>query len=80
MRILDPRRARLEQRTQAIATLMVFVLVVLLLQLWLLTAALDERLSGQGSLAIPTWIASGGCFLANLWLLKCLCDVDRHRE
>jgi hypothetical protein len=73
----DPRSTRLEQRSQAIVVLMVVVLVLLLIQLWLINIALEEYLAARSGLALPTFLASGACFLVNLWLLKYLYDLDR---
>lgn len=80
MRKPDIRLADMEQRVQSIMTLMALVLVVLLIQLWLLTIALEEYMAAKTSLAVPTFAASGLCFLLNLVLLRYLYDVDRKRE
>ncbi len=69
-----------DRRSQAIVTLMVMVLVIFLIQLWLITIALEDFLAAQFRLAVPTFLASGGCFLVNLWLLKYLYDVDRQGD
>lgn len=76
----DPDLADLEQRASIVQTLMVLVLVVFLIQLWLITIALEEYLAARHTLALPTFLASGACFLINLWLLKYLLDVDKKRE
>jgi uncharacterized membrane protein (DUF485 family) len=76
----DPRLAKLELRSQAVSTLMAIILVVLLIQLWLLTIALEDFLAARTRLAIPTFAASGFCFLLNLWLLRYLYVLDRDRE
>jgi len=67
---------RKTQRTQAITLIMVFVLVLVLLQLWLLTAAMDEFLAGHGGLALPTFLASCITFGINLWLLRYVNRID----
>ncbi len=77
MNLKNPRQAHLEQCSQALVTLMIFVMVLLLLQLWLVTVALEEYLAARHGLAIPTFAASCGCFLLNLWLLKYVYDIDR---
>ncbi len=76
----DPRLARIEQRSQGITTLMALVMVILLIQLWLLTVALEAHLAAHESLAVPTFLASGFCFIVNLGLLKYLYDIDRKSE
>jgi hypothetical protein len=71
----DPTRSR---RGQLIAMLMVFVLVVLLIQLWLITIALEEYLGARSTIALPTFLASLGCLAVNLRLLKYVNDIDRQ--
>lgn len=73
------KRAWWERRTHAISVLMVFVLLVLVLQLWMITIALEEFLAARSSLAWPTFLTSLGCFGLNLWLLKYVNDLDRRR-
>jgi hypothetical protein len=48
--------------------LLVTLLVVL--QLWLLTATMNAWLGGDSSVVWPAALASFGCFLVNLWLLR----------
>lgn len=73
----DLKRTKWLQRTQLISMLMIFVLVLLLIQLWLVTIALEEFLGAKSSLALPTFLASLGCFGLNLWVLKYVNDIDR---
>jgi hypothetical protein len=49
-------------------SLMVTLLVVL--QLWLLTATMNAWMGGDSSVVWPALLASLGCFLVNLWLLR----------
>lgn len=49
-------------------------------QLWLLSAALDEALSGEPRLAIPASIASFALFAVNAGLLWYVIDFDRRRR
>ncbi len=76
----DPRRAWWEQRSQAISMLMICVLVIFLIQLWLITIALEEYLAARSDLALPTFLASLACFLVNLWLLRYVRDIDRKGQ
>ena len=76
----DPKLAKLEQHTQNIMTIMLMVMVILLVQLWLLSIALEEYMAAQMSLALPTFLVSIACLLANLWLLKTLYDIDRKED
>ena len=80
MRQINPKVAHLEQRQQIVMTVMLMVIGVLLLQLWLLSIALEEYMAAQTSLAIPTFGASLFCFALNLRLLKYLYDIDKRRS
>lgn len=73
----DPRYTRKSQKTALLGMLLIFVLLILLIQLWLITIALEEYLAVRASLAIPTFLASFCCFGLNLWLLKYVYDLDR---
>jgi hypothetical protein len=48
--------------------LLVTLLVVL--QLWLLTATMNAWLGGDSSIVWPAALASLGCLLMNLWMLR----------
>ena len=76
----DPRLAKLEQRSQSILTLLVMVIVVLLVQMWLLSIALEEYMAARNALALPTFLVSVVCLLINLRLLKTLYDIDRQED
>lgn len=75
----DAWLAQIEQKSQNVMTILVLVMAVLLIQLWLLSIALEEYMASQSALAIPTFAASCVCLLVNLWLLKYLYDID-HKE
>lgn len=74
------KKARLEQRTRAVTVLTVVILLVILIQMWLATIALEEFLAARSTLAVGTFLASGACFLLNLGLLKYVYDLDRVRD
>ncbi len=76
----DSWLAKIEQRSQNMMTLLVLVMAVLLIQLWLLSIALEEFMASQSGLAIPTFAASCACLVLNLWLLKYLYDIDRKED
>ncbi len=76
MRRINPVHARQEQKLQAISALMIMVMVLLLIQLWLLTLAQQEYLAEKTTLAVPTFVASLGCFIINLWLLHYVNNLD----
>ena len=58
--------------------LLIAVLVVI--QLWLLGAALDAALSGEPRLAVPASIASAVLFAINAGLLWYVFDFDQRRR
>jgi hypothetical protein len=76
----DPQLARIEQKSQSVLPLLLGVLLLLLIQLWLVTIALESYLAANTTLAVPTFAASVFCFLLNLWLLKALYGIDRREE
>ncbi len=66
---MRPRLTRAQKATIFGAiNLMATLLVVL--QLWLLTATMNAWLGGDSSVVWPAALASFGCFLVNLWLLR----------
>ncbi len=70
-----PRLARqttLQQRTTIIYGVICFVLMLVMLQLWLLTATMNAWLGGDESVVWPAFGASCGCLLLNLGLLRYL--------
>jgi hypothetical protein len=73
----DPELARIEQKSQSVLPIMLGVMVLLLIQLWLITIALESYLAANMALAAPTFLASLFCFALNLWLLKGLYGLDR---
>jgi len=72
------RAAVLERKTLAATALLSGVLIVLLLQLWLITVALEAHLAADPKVAVPTFVASTVCFAVNLGLLKHLNTIDRQ--
>ena len=60
------------QRLTIVYGVICFVLTLLVLQLWLLTATLDAYLGGDDSLIWPALGASAACLLLDLGLLRYL--------
>ena len=54
--------------------------LLLIIQLWLIAAALDAALSGQARLALPVTVASLALFACNAGLLWYVFDFDRRRR
>jgi hypothetical protein len=69
-----------DQRTTIIFGMLVFVLIVVILQLWLLTATMNAYLGGDESVVLPAAGVSLVCLLLNGGLLRYLYYIERmHR-
>ncbi|MEJ7729625.1 MAG: DUF6755 family protein [Polyangiaceae bacterium] len=60
------------QLTVIVNGVVCFVLVLVVLQLWLLTATMNAFLGGDSAVVWPALAASGACLLLNLGLLRYL--------
>jgi Family of unknown function (DUF6755) len=69
-----------EQRTTVVYGMLAFVLIIVILQLWLLTATMNAYLGGDQSVIWPAAIASFLCFFLNVGLLRYLTFVERVRR
>ncbi len=58
------------QRNTIVTGILCFVLILVVLQLWLLTATMNAFLGGDTSVVIPAFVASVACLLLNLGLLR----------
>ena len=58
------------QRLPVIYGILCFALILVVAQLWLLTATMNAFLGGVGSIALPALGASVGCLLLNVGLLR----------
>jgi hypothetical protein len=56
--------------------MLLFVVVLVVLQLWLLTATTNAYLGGDNSVALPAALVSLACFGLNLGLLRYLARLD----
>jgi hypothetical protein len=68
-----------EQRTTIIYGMLVFVLILVMLQLWLLTATMNAWLGGDDSVVWPAAAVSAGCLALNLGLFRYLGQIERTR-
>ena len=68
------------QRATIIYGMLAFVLMLVILQLWLLTATMNAYLGGDASVIWPAAGASLFCLLLNLGLLRYLYYIDRARR
>jgi type IV secretory pathway TrbD component len=65
------------QRTIIVNGMLVFVLIVVVLQLWLLTATMNAWLGGNESIVWPGAAVSAGCFALHVGLLTSLRRIER---
>ena len=68
------------QRATIINGMLAFVLMLVILQLWLLTATMNAYLGGDDSVI---WPAAGGslvCLVLNAGLLRYLYQIERTRQ
>jgi hypothetical protein len=68
-----------EQRVTIIHGMLVFVLVIVVLQLWLLTATMNAWLGGDDSIVWPAAAASAACLALNVGLFRYLLRMERTR-
>jgi hypothetical protein len=69
-----------EQRTTIVYGMLVFVLIVVILQLWLLTATMNAWLGGDDSVVWPAAAVSAGELALNVGLLRYLGRMERTRK
>jgi hypothetical protein len=69
-----------QQRTTIVHGMLAFVVMLVLLQLWLLTATMNAYLGGDESVIWAAAGASAFCLLLNLGLLRYLYLIDRVRR
>ena len=67
-----PRTFSRSQRTPIVQGMLAFVLILVVLQLWLLTATMNAYLGGDDGVIQPAALASLLCFLLNVGLLRYL--------
>ena len=66
-----------DQRLTIIYGMLGFALILVALQLWLLTATMNAYLGGDETIVWPAAVASLGCLLLNVGLLKYLRRLTR---
>ena len=69
-----------DQRATIVNGMLAFVLILVVLQLWLLTATMNAYLGGDEAVIWPAAGASLVCLLLNLGLLRYLYYIERVRE
>jgi hypothetical protein len=66
-----------DQRTTVVYGMLAFVLMLVVLQLWLLTATMNAYLGGDESIVLPAAAGSLLCLLLNIGLLRYLYYIER---
>jgi hypothetical protein len=68
------------QRMTVLSGMLAFVVVLVILQLWLLTATMNAFLGGDERVIWPAAGVSLACFALNAGLLRYLYFIDRARR
>lgn len=69
-----------DQRATIVYGMLAFVLVLVFMQLWLLTATMNAYLGGDESVIWPAAAASTACLLLNVGLWRYLIRMERARS
>ena len=72
------RKASLEHKTSIVYGILCLIMILVILQLWLLTATMNAFLGGDSAVIWPAAGVSVFCFLLNLGLLWNLYKLDRQ--
>ena len=65
------------QRATIVNGMLAFVLMLVVLQLWLLTATMNAYLGGDRSVLVPAALASMACLGLNVGLLRYVYALER---
>jgi hypothetical protein len=68
------------QRTTIVNGMLAFVMMLVILQLWLLTATMNAYLGGDQTVIWPAALGSLACLLLNAGLLRYLYKIERTRQ
>lgn len=74
----NARKAVTERRSMIVYGILCIVMILVVLQLWLLTATMNAFLGGDSAVIWPAAAASAFCFLLNLGLLYNLYALERR--
>ena len=80
MNVSTKRPFSRDQRTIIVYGMLVFVLMIVILQLWLLTATMNAWLGGDDSVVWPAAAVSAGGMALNVGLLTFLGRIERTRR
>lgn len=73
--MIDNRFAR-SQRMTIVNGALILAVILVVLQLWLLTATMNAFLGGDTAVSAPAALASVVCLGVNLWLLRYLYRLE----
>ena len=68
------------QRATIVNGMLAFVIMLVVLQLWLLTATMNAFLGGDESVIWPAAVASVLCLILNVGLLRYLYTIEQARR
>lgn len=68
-----------EQKTTIVYGILCIVVIIVVLQLWLLTATMNAYLGGDHSVVWPAALASLVCLALNLGLLRYIYSMERSK-
>jgi hypothetical protein len=69
-----------DQRTTIVYGMLGFVVILVILQIWMLTATMNAYLGSDDTVVWPAAGASLACLALNLGLLRYLGRINRRRE
>ena len=75
-----PRPFSRDQRTTIVYAMLAFVVIMVILQLWLLTATMNAWLGGDDAVVWPAAAGSAAGFALNAGLLRYLLRMERTRS
>jgi hypothetical protein len=67
-----------QQKMTIVFGILSIVLIIVVLQLWLLTATMNAFLGGEDAVVVPAAIASAVCFGLNAGLLRYIYLMERR--
>lgn len=74
---MSTRRRSRAQRALILSGIVPIVVMIVVLQIWLLTATMNAYLGGDYRVALPAGAASLACLLLNLGLLRYVYRLER---
>jgi len=77
---MAPKTFSREQRAPIVQGMLAFVLILVVLQLWLLTATMNAYLGGDDAIVWPAAAGSLACFLLNAGLLRYLYRLGQRSK